>query len=619
MNAHKTARQLLLAVLIALLILGLVLFIASFLPYGRLKPLADLLARDRDLESFTLGVYRRLRPVLAAAGLGLILGACLGYIWRARLLSASLSFLGSLAGWLRAAGQDAVLFWRAVRTLPVPRPHGLALILLTALGGLLRLYYLSQPMRYDESYTFLVFAMRPFDYIVSNYPVPNNHVFHTLLVALAYRLLGGAPWVIRLPAFLAGVLLVPATYLAAVGLSGRRAALLAAGLVASSSFLIEYSTDARGYILMSWLALVLLSVAVYVKDHPNRFAWLLFVGLAVLGFYTLPTMLYPFGAIGLWLLLSYFRRDVQGYPGRSFLAYLFGAGAAAALLTLGLYAPIIRTSGLRAITSNAYVAPLGEDVFLPELWGSLVATWKSWIRDLPSASGYLLAGFFLASLLFYKDRARQRLPLALVMLVWCLGLVLVQRVAPWARVWLFLIPFFFIWVADGVLAALGRLRVQLSGRSETLFIGAVILLAGFVGWRVLRSGSILDSGQTGTLNAAQPIVLYLKNRLRSGDVVVSEVPSNYPLRYYFYRYQLPDERLYRLKYGLHFQRAWIVVNLRHNQSLEGVLAKTQLAGHIDPASLHQVEQFDGAQLYLARPQDGAGIPATSSDASDQFP
>jgi hypothetical protein len=619
MNPSKPVRWSLNGLLLALLILGLALLVAFFLPYPRLKALGDLLARDGDLESFTPYLFMRLRPFLAGSGVGLLLAACLGYVWRLRVLSGGLALLVRLAGWLRATGRDAALLWRELRARRASWPYGLALLLLTVLGGGLRLVYLSQPMRYDEAYTFLVFAMRPFGYIVSNYPVPNNHVLHTLLVALAYRLLGGAPWVIRLPAFLAGLLLVPATYLAALALYERRTALLSAGCVAASSFLIEYSTDARGYILMSLLALCLLCVAVYVKDHKNRFAWLLFVFLAAAGFYTLPIMLYPLGAIGLWLLLCYFARDVHPTYGRSFLVYLFGAGGAAALLTLGLYAPIIRGAGLQALTGNPYVAPLGVGVFVPELLGSIVATWKSWIRDIPPAIVVLLVVFFLASLLLFKSRSAHRLPLAPVMVAWCLGLVLLQRVAPWARVWLFLMPFFFIWVAAGALGLIGGFLERHTPRGDAYFIAGVLLLSLFLGWRVLASDSILTSGQTGTLNAAQPIALYLKDRLHSGDVVVSAVPSNYPLRYYFYRERLPEESLYRLKYGLHFQRAWIVVNLRHGQSLEDVLAKAQLTGHLDPSSLRQVQAFDGALLYLARPQAVAVSPGTNPRAFAQFP
>ena len=51
----------------------------------------------------------------------------------------------------------------------------------------------------------------------------------------------------RLPALIAGILLIPATYLLFRVISNNLAALLSSALVAVSSPLIEFSTNARGY------------------------------------------------------------------------------------------------------------------------------------------------------------------------------------------------------------------------------------------------------------------------------------------------------------------------------------------------------------------------------------
>ena len=78
---------------------------------------------------------------------------------------------------------------------------------------------------------------------------------------LAYLGLGNQPWVLRLPALLGGVLLVPATYALARLLFSPRAAVLSASFVAVSSYLVEYSTNARGYTLQA-LAFVVLGSAI---------------------------------------------------------------------------------------------------------------------------------------------------------------------------------------------------------------------------------------------------------------------------------------------------------------------------------------------------------------------
>src|SRR5205823_10426576 len=104
----------------------------------------------------------------------------------------------------------------------------LIVVTLGALG--LRLAFVQQPMRYDEALTFNELASRPLYYGLSYYPDPNNHLLNTLLVHLAYVGLGNQPWVLRLPATLAGVLLVPATFGLAKLLFGTGAGLPAAVL-----------------------------------------------------------------------------------------------------------------------------------------------------------------------------------------------------------------------------------------------------------------------------------------------------------------------------------------------------------------------------------------------------
>ena len=70
-------------------------------------------------------------------------------------------------------------------------------------------------MRYDEAWMFLNYGSASFASAASNYSLPNNHVFHTLLVWLTTHALGDAPWAIRLPTVVAGVFVVVATYFVA--------------------------------------------------------------------------------------------------------------------------------------------------------------------------------------------------------------------------------------------------------------------------------------------------------------------------------------------------------------------------------------------------------------------
>ena len=87
------------------------------------------------------------------------------------------------------------------------------LALICVYAFIIRCFYIFQPMRYDESYTFINYASKPLIIGLSCYIRPNNHLFHTLLVHIVYILFGNNIWVIRLPAFIAGICIVPMSYI----------------------------------------------------------------------------------------------------------------------------------------------------------------------------------------------------------------------------------------------------------------------------------------------------------------------------------------------------------------------------------------------------------------------
>ena len=149
----------------------------------------------------------------------------------------------------------------------------------------------------------LQFASRPIKVIVSNYHTPNNHVFHSLLVHFSYLLFGNHPWALRLPVLIAGVFVVPLSYLLIRMLYDRRSAILTAALVSWSAPMIEYSTYARGYAYLVTFTLLAFSLAFSLMQKCNAAAWVLMAFCSTLGFFTIPVMLYPFAILVFWILL----------------------------------------------------------------------------------------------------------------------------------------------------------------------------------------------------------------------------------------------------------------------------------------------------------------------------
>src|SRR3954471_17324529 len=107
---------------------------------------------------------------------------------------------------------------------PTPASNPTDLIALAAVsfpGAAVRMAYVrSESMRGDEAFTYNEYASKSLA-DVFNYTFPNNHLLNTLLSSLATARLGRAPWVVRLPALVAGVLLIPATYLLVRRLADR--------------------------------------------------------------------------------------------------------------------------------------------------------------------------------------------------------------------------------------------------------------------------------------------------------------------------------------------------------------------------------------------------------------
>ena len=77
---------------------------------------------------------------------------------------------------------------------------------------LIKILLLSEPMRYDEATAFTMFSSLPLRHTITQYSGSGNHPFQTLLTYIYYSLFGNKAWILRLPVFIAGILLVPTIY-----------------------------------------------------------------------------------------------------------------------------------------------------------------------------------------------------------------------------------------------------------------------------------------------------------------------------------------------------------------------------------------------------------------------
>jgi hypothetical protein len=128
------------------------------------------------------------------------------------------------------------------------------------------------------------------------------------------------------------------------------------------------------------------------------------------------------------------------------------------------------------------------------------------------------------------------------------AVVLLQRVAPPSRVWLFLVPVLMGMAATGLgsLVELGGGAGWDEGRSPgpartilpTLATVVIVLLCVWMALPLAGGDPFLADNEARDLPA---IADYLRPELRPGDAVLAAPPLEEPLKYYFYRRHLPPK------------------------------------------------------------------------------
>ena len=462
---------------------------------------------------------------------------------------------------------------------------------IVVVGTLLRAYYLTQPMRYDESVTYLYFASQSWTTVVSSYTYPNNHVFHTLLVKAFVTVLGDAPWVLRLPAFIAGVAMIPATYVVGRRLFGFAAALIGAALVAVSGALTFYSANARGYTMVCLASLILANALLKLREQPSFAQWSIVVVTTALGMWTVPVMLYPAGGLALWFVLSALRDDTN--QPRSDLARCAIALLATTILIVLLYSPIVVNDGFGALTGNSFVRATAWRVFFRQISSSIGPAFAVSTLGYPSIIAIVIAACAVAGLVQERKTNGLRVSMAGSTYVWCAFLLLVTHRAPYLRVWLFLVAPVALLAGHGSMRIVSRFAPA-PERVAANAGGVSIALAAMLAMVVLVSRGIETSLDTGTLRDAERIARSF-SRLRPGDRVLAPIPSNGPLAYYFVRAGLDTAFLSSVPNDS--SRVYLVVNTAEGFTLNSGSRDPLLRRYTKARRLARYRSAEVYQLY----------------------
>lgn len=574
------------------LLTGLLILSISLPKFEIARGIANLYTPDGQLESFAL-VYANLRYLLILVGLILLLGGIFAFVFHKQSTSLFLTILRRLQGGNKQLWLDAAVFLKTLRGQFGLKPS-LILLGITLIGFGIRLALSGKPVQYDEAYTYLAFASRPLNKALSDYHLPNNHLLHTLFVHLSTRLLGEGVLAIRLPALMAGGLLIPAAYLLGSKLYNKFTGYLSAMLVAVTPILVDYSINARGYTLVALFTLLTWCLGICVTRHANSFAWVLIGLVGACGFYTVPVFLYPFGILFTWLLLNLlFKQFSPSYSSQSnFFIKIFIAGTLTVILTAISYLPVILSSGTASLFGNVFVQSLSWSDFIQTVPHRLNDTWQEWTGNVSLIFIIPILVGLAISIILHRRISTLKIPFQLASVLFLIPVLLIQRPNPWAKVWLAFLPIILVWAAAGLVGLLDQMMLsRKSIKVITAGICLVLLIAG------LRYTVTLHRryAQPGTV---EQIVHDLAGELQAGDVVISMDPVDIPLQYYWRVNQL-DPAILNSDNEL-IDRAFVVVHLPFEQTLEGVLTDQGIA--IDNPQILQeaelVEDYGSSLLYV---------------------
>ncbi len=534
---------------------------AGLVPYETLQPLGALLRRAADVTP-----ERYARYLHCAWGYAAVFTLLAGWLWRRREPIAR--FLGAL----RHPPPAPV----AASFAPPPsRGEWTVVGIILLVGAALRLSQLDGPMAYDEAYTWINFARRPWYEAIGDYNSTNNHLLNTLLVHLCGRLFGPEEWALRLPVFLLGTALPLAVWWWAREWRGPDAAVLASALTAVAPALISYSADARGYMYVALAAVVLDAALGRLRRCESARDWLLGWWALTLGLCAMPLMVYPALASLGWYALSPRSVIAAGVTaaGEGFAKRLRSLGPWAALSTLAValfYTPAYLFRGFQFLRDPILQAPAAGEFFVllarswreaarwwidgaapPWWWGGLaVCGWVLWRRE-GGSRGRWLAPF-----------------------VVFLFLNIVQRVAPPPRIFLHLTPWVFLLVAEGVVTAWRWVVSRFVPAPRTEFpvvrsvLAACLLMAGAHEFR-RRPIPFFPEERTSYVSVPDVITRLhseVAARPEERHVLLAPLPCDLPAIFYLERAGLRVAVNARPAPG---DRVWLIA--RRNESVEQVL------------------------------------------------
>jgi hypothetical protein len=263
------------------------------------------------------------------------------------------------------------------------------------------------------------------------------------------------------------------------------------------------------------------------------------VTVSAIGFFTMPNMLYPFGIVVSWMVIEVaFGHAEMQY--RRIAKDLIVSVATTLIIVMLLYIPAFTISGDKIIFwMNRFKTTGNIQTFIIGLLSSLESLWIYWNHEIPNIIKWLLITGFFCSVLSHKRVASHGVPVLLGVWAFLIPCLLIQKVIPPGRVWLYLLPVYFALSSAGFVHLVKLATIKGTRYQTVLFNLIPLILSMFLSYHQVHTRSVYYLNEAGGLRNVEGITRFLKDFLKDGDSIVTYSPSNYPLLYYFDRHNIP--------------------------------------------------------------------------------
>jgi hypothetical protein len=287
-------------------------------------------------------------------------------------------------------------------------------------------YACTAPITHDEATTYTKYTVCSFLNTMAGYTLPNNHVLFSLIEHFFIEI----PFIdllfkFRLPSIIIALLTWTIAYRFVRKYSNENTAITVVAIASTVYMIFQYSFFARGYSLLVLFCVVCLYTACNIIYNNNRLRdWTIFSTSGILGFYTMPSFLYFFFTINVFILLLNWKNITkQIYFNLWIITGVFL-----------LYLPVFVVLGWQALSGNYFVKPLDRGYVVSELF----PFFSMCLRQFFAIPPYLLTPALLGLVLYtIYTKKKKTLILWLVCLITPFFLLTVHSVIPFHRTFVY--------------------------------------------------------------------------------------------------------------------------------------------------------------------------------------